>query len=58
VNLASRITEVARASSVLATPELHDAARDQYAWSFAGQHKLRGVKRPVPLYRVRRSAAA
>ena len=53
VNLASRITEIARGGSVLATRELRDAARDRYAWSYAGEHKLRGVKRPVPLYRVR-----
>jgi adenylate cyclase len=54
VNLASRITDVARAGSVLATRELRDEVPDGYAWSYAGEHKLRGVKRPVPLYRVRR----
>jgi adenylate cyclase len=54
VNIASRVTDIARAGSVLATLELRDAAPDRYAWSYAGEHKLRGVKRAVPLYRVRR----
>jgi adenylate cyclase len=54
VNLASRITDIARAGSVLATRDLRDAAPDRYAWSYAGEHKLRGVRQPVPLYRVRR----
>ena len=54
VNLASRITDIARAGSVLATEDLHDAVPDRYLWSYAGDHKLRGFNRPVPLYRVRR----
>ena len=54
VNLASRITDIARSGSALATEELHDAAPDRYLWSYAGDHNLRGFKRPVPLYRVRR----
>jgi adenylate cyclase len=54
VNLANRVTGVARPGSVLATREVRDAARDQFAWSYAGEWKLRGVQRRVPLYRARR----
>ncbi len=54
VNLASRVTGVARPGSVLATEEMRDAARESFSWSPAGEWKLRGVKRRVPLYRVRR----
>jgi adenylate cyclase len=59
VNLASRLSEVARPGSVLA----HDAVREaipngSFAWSFAGPRKLKGIREPVRLYRVRRAAAA
>jgi adenylate cyclase len=57
VNLASRVTGVARPGSVLATEEVLDAAEDGYAWSPAGARELKGLKRRVPLYRVRRPAA-
>jgi adenylate cyclase len=53
VNLASRVTGVARSGSVLATDEVRDAARDRYSWSRAGAWELKGFKRRVPLYRVR-----
>jgi adenylate cyclase len=54
VNLASRVTGVARPGSVLCTREVRDAARDDYSWSPAGRHKLKGISGPVPLYRARR----
>jgi adenylate cyclase len=58
VNLASRVTAVARRSSVLATKEVHDAARDRYVWSRAGLWKLKGFKSRVALFRVRRAEEA
>lgn len=54
VNLASRVTAAARPRSVVGTREVRDAARAVYSWSDAGEWKLRGFKRRVPLYRVRR----
>ncbi len=57
VNLASRVTGVARPASVLATREVRDAAEDGYHWSDAGTRQLKGFKRRVPLYRVRRPEA-
>jgi adenylate cyclase len=57
VNLASRITAVARPGSLLADQALHDAAEDEYRWSFAGQRRLKGLREPVRLFRARREAA-
>lgn len=57
VNLASRITQIARPGSLLAEREVHESARDAYRWSYAGERRLRGVREPVALYRARRLAA-
>jgi adenylate cyclase len=54
VNIASRVTTIARPGSVLATREIRDAAGDAYRWSGAGARSLKGVDGPVRLYRVRR----
>jgi adenylate cyclase len=54
VNLASRITSIARPGSLLAEREVRESARDGYRWSFAGERRLRGIRDPVPLFRGRR----
>ena len=54
VNLASRVTGVARPGSVLCTEDVRDAARDGFAWSSAGRFRLKGVEGRQPLYRARR----
>ena len=54
VNLASRITGVARPSSVLVDREVKAAADGRYDFSFAGRRRLKGVGE-VPLFRARRS---
>ncbi|MDQ6812045.1 MAG: adenylate/guanylate cyclase domain-containing protein, partial [Actinomycetota bacterium] len=54
VNLASRITSVARAGSVLTESDVHEAAPEAYRWSFAGERRLRGIREPVQLFRARR----
>jgi adenylate cyclase len=54
VNLASRVTGAARPGSVLCTEEVRDAAPDEFDWSFARKHKLKGMSDAVPLYRARR----
>ena len=43
VNLASRVTTIARAGSVLATREVRDAARDDFRWSSARARRSRAV---------------
>ncbi|HXD64833.1 MAG TPA: adenylate cyclase regulatory domain-containing protein [Solirubrobacteraceae bacterium] len=58
VNLASRVTGVARPGSVLCTREIRDAAGDRFSWSAAGRHKLKGVAGPTLLYRARDSGEA
>jgi adenylate cyclase len=57
VNLASRITQIARPGSLLAEREVREAAPDAYRWSYAGERRLRGVSGAVPLFRARRLAA-
>jgi adenylate cyclase len=52
VNLASRVTGIARPGSVLCTEEVRDAAPDRFEWSFAGRHRLRGVADAPALYRA------
>ncbi|HRV59482.1 MAG TPA: adenylate cyclase regulatory domain-containing protein, partial [Solirubrobacterales bacterium] len=55
VNLASRITEAARPDSVLADKAAVDAAGEEdFRYSWVGQHRFKGLDRPVKLYRVRR----
>ncbi|HKG35301.1 MAG TPA: adenylate cyclase regulatory domain-containing protein, partial [Solirubrobacterales bacterium] len=54
VNLASRITGVARPGSVLADATAKDAAGEGFSYSFAGERKLKGVKGGVKLFRMRR----
>jgi adenylate cyclase len=54
VNLASRVTGVARPGAVLCTEEVRDGATDDFDWSFARKHKLKGMSDAVPLYRARR----
>ena len=57
VNLASRLTSFARRGSVVVSKEIHDAAADGYAWSFAGNRRFKGVGEDVPVYRVRPAGA-
>jgi adenylate cyclase len=54
VNLASRITSIARPGSLLAEREVREAAGEGYSFSFAGERRLRGIRQPVALYRARR----
>ena len=53
VNLASRLTSFARRGSVVASGDVHDVADDGYAWSFAGNRRLKGLGEDVPVWRVR-----
>jgi len=54
VNLASRVTTMARPGSVLVTSDVRDAVGDSaFRWSNAGRRKVKGVRGPVGLWRVR-----
>ena len=57
VNLASRITGVAYAGSVLCAEEVFERAGDGYRWSDAGRKRLRGIDGTVHLYRCRPEGA-
>ena len=54
VNLASRVTGIARPGSVLCTEPVRDAAADAFEWSFARKRKLKGINEATPLFRARR----
>ena len=58
VNLASRLTGVARPGSVLVSESTREAVGDdeRFAWSFAGARHLKGIKAEVKLFRARRTA--
>lgn len=53
VNLASRVTGIARPGSVLCTAEVRDAAPEEFDWSSAGKHRLKGLGESLSLYRAR-----
>ncbi|MFL5780616.1 MAG: adenylate cyclase regulatory domain-containing protein [Thermoleophilaceae bacterium] len=53
VNVASRITGVARPASVLGTEDVRKASEDRFRWSSAGRKKLKGVKGQVAVFRAR-----
>jgi adenylate cyclase len=55
VNLASRITGIARPGSVLLdTPTREAAGEDGFTYSFAGERRLKGIDARTKLFRVRR----
>jgi adenylate cyclase len=58
VNLASRITSVARPGALLVESGVRDSTQERFSWSFAGERRLRGIRSPVSLYRARRLPAA
>jgi adenylate cyclase len=57
VNLAARITSVARPGSVLVAGDVRDTldgdSESRYAFSFAGKRKLKGISGETDLHRVR-----
>lgn len=55
VNLASRLSAIARGGSVLTTEGVREAAGDGFSWSPAGARRIRGLHGPVPVVRVRRA---
>ncbi len=57
VNLASRITNMARAGSVVCDEAMHDALEDDYTWSYAGARKLKGIDGEQKLFRARPKGA-
>jgi len=57
VNIASRITAIARPGSLLAEREMRESVREAYRWSFAGERHLRGIREPVSLFRAERLGA-
>ncbi|MGY4711410.1 adenylate cyclase regulatory domain-containing protein [Mycolicibacterium sp. CBM1] len=59
VNLASRVTSVARPGSVLVSEAAREQIGDdpQFSWSFAKARRLKGIQDEVKLFRARRAGA-
>lgn len=57
VNLASRLSDVARAGSVLVSSELHERFKDDYDWTSIGRRRFKGLEKPVSIWRVRKLGA-
>jgi adenylate cyclase len=54
VNLASRVTDIARPDTILATRDLREQVGEHAVdWSFAGKRRLKGMEDAVVLFRVR-----
>jgi adenylate cyclase len=53
INLASRVTGVARPGSVLCTQEVRERTAADFDWSYAGRFRLKGISDHVPLHRAR-----
>ncbi|HEX5609951.1 MAG TPA: adenylate cyclase regulatory domain-containing protein [Solirubrobacterales bacterium] len=58
VNLASRITSVARPGSVVVDAAAKDAAGEGFAYTFIGERRIKGIDSRVKLFRARTVAAA
>jgi adenylate cyclase len=60
VNVASRVTDVARPGTVLVADSVSEAIGDDagFSWSFAGARRLKGIKNDVKVFRARRGNGA
>jgi len=52
VNLAARVCAIAPGGAILVTNRVHAAVEDRVAAASLGEHELKGLSRPVPLYRI------
>jgi adenylate cyclase len=57
VNLASRLTAIAKPGSVLVDAPTREAAGEAFDYSFAGEKRLKGFDSRAKLFRVRRSSS-
>jgi class 3 adenylate cyclase len=52
VNLAARVCAIAPGGAILVTHRVHAAVEDRVTASRLGEHDLKGLSRPVPLYQI------
>ncbi|MBI5309916.1 MAG: hypothetical protein HZB14_02625 [Actinobacteria bacterium] len=53
VNYASRLCDVARPGSVIATGELNERYERVYDWTEIGKRRFKGIEQPLEIFRVR-----
>ena len=56
VNLAARLTERARPGALITDAVVRELAGDGFAWSAAGEKRLKGMSEATPVWRCRRAA--
>jgi adenylate cyclase len=56
VNLASRITGIARPGSVVVDEPVKESAGDAFSYTFIGERRLKGIDQKVKLFRARATA--
>lgn len=54
-NIASRVQAAAAPGTVIMTPAVHDAVSGMFLVESLGAHRLKGVERPMPLFRAVRA---
>lgn len=54
VNLASRLSDVARPGAVLVPDEIRETFKDDYDWTDVGWRRFKGIDRAVSIWRVRK----
>jgi len=54
VNVASRLTALARPGSVLTDDATHEAVGREVAWSYAGERRIKGLAGELEVFRARR----
>jgi len=57
VNVASRLTTIARPASLLVERRLKELLGDRFRLSYAGSRRLKGLEGPLALWRVRPSGS-
>jgi adenylate cyclase len=57
VNRAARLCSRARAGAALTAEEVHDSLGGDFAWSRAGEKRLKGLGTPLETWRVRRTGS-
>lgn len=57
VNLASRLSDVARPGAVLVSGELHERFEEDFDWTSLGRRRFKGIEKPIAIYRVRQKGA-
>jgi adenylate cyclase len=57
VNLASRLSDVARPASILTHAAVQSQLADEYDWTSVGRRRFKGISEPIAIWRARELGA-